>query len=191
MDQTYWENRYKNDETGWDAGAVTTPLKEYFDQLTNKDLKILIPGAGNSYEAEYLHHLGFRNVFVLDLAKQPLDNIRQRVPDFPIEHLMQGDFFNHQGTYDLIVEQTFFCALDPKERNKYVEQMSKLLTSNGKLVGVLFDTHFEGGPPFGGFADDYRNLFAPRFIFKEFSACNNSIKPRVDKELFINLVKKE
>lgn len=34
--------------------ASVAPLKVYFDQLTNKDLKILIPGGGNSHEAEYL-----------------------------------------------------------------------------------------------------------------------------------------
>ena len=49
----YWEERYQKGETGWDAGKITTPIKEYIDQLTNKNLKILIPGAGNGYEFDY------------------------------------------------------------------------------------------------------------------------------------------
>ena len=36
----YWEERYQKGETGWDAGQITTPIKEYIDQLTNKNLKI-------------------------------------------------------------------------------------------------------------------------------------------------------
>ena len=37
-----WENRYLNNDIGWDLGEVSTPLKEYFDQLENKEIKILI-----------------------------------------------------------------------------------------------------------------------------------------------------
>ena len=50
----YWINRYKEERTGWDIGYPSTPLKEYIDQLQDKNLRILIPGAGNGYEAEYL-----------------------------------------------------------------------------------------------------------------------------------------
>lgn len=191
LDQSYWEERYINNKTGWDAGAITTPLKTYFDQLTNKEIKILIPGAGNSYEAEYLHKQGFKNVTVLDIAKQPLENIRKRIPDFPTGNLIQGDFFEHQKNYDLIIEQTFFCALNPAQRNDYARKMHELLAKNGKLVGLLFDTEFEGGPPFGGCSDDYRKVFSPFFIFKVFDPSYNSIKPREGSEVFIILVKKD
>ena len=53
-DRSYWENRYVDATAVWDIGYVSPPLKEYFDQLTDKQLKILIPGGGNGYEAEYL-----------------------------------------------------------------------------------------------------------------------------------------
>ena len=53
-----WNDRYQNKDIGWDIGKISTPLKEYFDQLENKDLKIAIPGCGNAYEAEYLRALG-------------------------------------------------------------------------------------------------------------------------------------
>ena len=54
LSQSYWNNRYLENDFGWDTGSITTPLKTYIDGLTDKSLKILIPGAGNSYEAEYL-----------------------------------------------------------------------------------------------------------------------------------------
>ena len=109
--ETFWNDKYKSGATGWDIGHISTPLKVYFDQLTNKDLKILIPGGGNSYEAEYLHNQGFKNVFVADISKVPLQNLQMRLPDFPKEHLLHGDFFDLKGKYDLIVEQTFFAPL--------------------------------------------------------------------------------
>ena len=65
LNEAFWDNKYKSGKTGWDIGSISTPLKKYFDQLTNKELKILIPGGGNSYEAEYLHKLGFKNVYVV------------------------------------------------------------------------------------------------------------------------------
>lgn len=187
INESFWHNRYLQNQTGWDAGGVTTPLKEYFDQLTDRTLRILIPGAGNAWEAGYLHEKGFTNVVVLDLAQPPLDNLQKRVPDFPESHLIKGDFFNHEGIYDLIVEQTFFCALDPSLRKKYAEKMAYLLHSGGKLAGVLFDKEFEGGPPFGGCADEYREYFKPLFRFKTFETCRNSIPPRSGNELFVIL----
>ena len=56
LNSDYWENRYKTNEISWDAGTITTPLKEYIDQIEDKSIKILIPGAGNSYEFEYLFY---------------------------------------------------------------------------------------------------------------------------------------
>ncbi|HRH39216.1 MAG TPA: SAM-dependent methyltransferase, partial [Flavobacteriales bacterium] len=83
LDRTFWEARYHNAETGWDLGAPSTPLKEYLDQLTNKDTRILIPGGGRAYEAEYAHRIGFRNVFVIDLTDAPFADLLSRCPTFP------------------------------------------------------------------------------------------------------------
>ena len=65
LNTNYWSKRYQNNETAWDIGAPSTPLKEYIDQLENKNIKILIPGCGNAYEAQYLFENGFKNVFVI------------------------------------------------------------------------------------------------------------------------------
>lgn len=187
----YWNTRYKENEFGWDTGNITEPLKTYFDQLENKNLSILIPGAGNSYEAEYLFNKGFKNVTVVDFAQEPLTNIKNRVPDFPLNNLVKDDFFNHKGQYDLIVEQTFFCAIDPKLRAQYAKHMHSLLKPGGKLVGLLFDMVFEKeGPPFGGNKEEFRTYFDPYFTYKTFAPCYNSIAPRAGRELFIHLIKK-
>lgn len=191
LNSEYWNTRYIENDFGWDAGDITTPLKTYFDQLKDKSLKILIPGAGNSYEAEYLFNSGYKNIFVLDFAEAPLKNIKERCKDFPSEQLIQNDFFKHAGQYDLIIEQTFFCAIDPKLRADYAKHMHSLLKPKGKLVGLLFDTVFEKeGPPFSGSKEEYVKYFSPYFDFNIFDKCYNSIKPREGRELFINFTKK-
>ena len=191
LDEGYWDNRYRDDSSAWDVGFISTPLKEYIDQLQNRELKILIPGCGNSYEAEYLFNHGFKNIFIIDLADTPLENFAKRNPSFPKAHLLKGDFFDHKDTYDLIIEQTFFCAINPSLRGAYVDKMHQLLNPNGKLVGLLFDFEFDKeGPPFGGSKSDYIVLFTPYFELKHFKPAYNSIEPRSGKELFILCLRK-
>ena len=185
----YWNERYVSSATGWDLGDVSPPIKEYIDQLKDKSIKILIPGCGNAYEAEYLHKNGFTNVHLLDFAKAPLIEFKKRVTDFPIEHLHQDDFFKHEGKYDLILEQTLFCAIDPSLREDYVSTVNRLLVVKGKLVGLLFNCHFDGGPPFGGELKEYQKQFLAQFKNVIMEPCHNSIGPRLGKELFIRVQK--
>ena len=185
----FWELRYKNQTTGWDIGYPSIPIQTYCDQLEDRSLKILIPGAGNAYEAEYLHNAGFTHVSVLDLADAPLKALGQRVPTFPKEHLFQENFFTHSGQYDLILEQTFFCSIipSPENRKAYAQKMSDLLASNGKLVGLWFDIPLTGNlekRPFGGTKDEYLNYLTPFFKVETFEPCYNSIEPRMGSELF-------
>lgn len=188
-EQAFWSKRYEENRTGWDIGYPSTPLKEYFDQLENKALKILIPGAGNAYEAEYLWQQGFKNVHVLDISELPLKALQQRVPDFPKAQLLLGNFFEHQGQYDLIIEQTFFCSFEPTKANRtaYAKKMATLLVNGGKLVGLWFDIPLVLGVskrPFGGTKAAYLHYLAPYFESKTFADCYNSIKPRAGSELF-------
>lgn len=186
LSEKFWENKYLNNKIGWDLGRISPPLKAYFDQLDDKELKILIPGGGNSYEAEYLFNKGFKNVFVVDLSKTALDNIKKRVPSFPKKQLILGDFFQLNTTFDVVIEQTFFCALDPSLRADYASKMSDILHENGKLVGLLFNAKLnEDHPPFGGNKEEYLAYFTPYFTFNVFTKCYNSFHNRQGMELFI------
>jgi SAM-dependent methyltransferase len=191
LNKNFWDLRYQNNEIGWDIGYISTPLKKYIDQLTDKNIKILIPGGGNSYEAEYLHNLGFKNVFVVDISPTALTNLKNRVPDFPKNHLINIDFFKLNNSFDLILEQTFFCALTPKLRDNYVLKMNQLLRPNGKLVGLLFNIPLnKDRPPFGGTKKEYLSYFKTYFKIEIMELSYNSISERTNNELFIKLIKK-
>lgn len=191
LDATYWENRYQKQETGWDLKSISPPLKQIVDRLDQTypgqlDLKILIPGAGMGYEALYLFEKGYTNVYVVDIAPSPLESIAQACPNFPKNQLICGDFFDVElSDFDLVLEQTFFCALDPKWREAYAQKMHRILKKGGTLQGLLFQFPLtEQGPPFGGSIEEYLDLFEPYFKILFIETAQNSIKPRADKELF-------
>lgn len=184
MKREYWEERWNKGETGWDIGYASPPLIEYAMQLEDKNKKILIPGAGNAYEAEFLWKNGFKNIYVLDISKTAAGRFLERCPEFPKQQVIVEDFFQHNDQYDLILEQTFFCALPPSCREKYVEKVYSLLKRKGKIAGVLFNCEFEVNPPFGGSKQEYLSLFSKKFTIKTMETCRNSIKPRMGRELF-------
>jgi SAM-dependent methyltransferase len=192
LNKEYWNNRYIQQQTGWDIGSVAPPLKEYIDQLIDKNSSILIPGCGNAYEAAYLLQQGFKNVTLVDIAPAATAAVEDKLSTYINNGLqiITGDFFDLKTTYDLILEQTFFCALDPTLRSAYVEKMVSLLNPDGKLVGLLFNRHFEGGPPFGGSMLEYEELFSPQFNIQMMDTAYNSIAPRAGTELFVKMTKK-
>ena len=186
----FWENAYKTNSTGWDLGEVSPPLKKIINHLEDQELKILIPGAGNAYEAEYLFKKGFKNTHVVDVSKLALNNLKHRCPEFPHEQILNLDFFKLDMEFDLILEQTFFCAIHPSFRKDYAKQMANLLSKGKQLLGVLFNFQLsEKGPPYGGSKDEYLAYFQPYFNIDELKECKTSHPSRAGKELILKLTR--
>lgn len=189
---SFWNQRWQSGQTGWDIGQVSPPIANYINHYQSKNANILIPGCGNAYEAEYLVSQGFQNITLLDIAPEAVSRLKEKFKSTPQVKVLCGDFFQHKGEYDLIIEQTFFCAQILERREEYVRQMSTLLNKGGKLVGVLFGIDMGiSGPPFGGNLSDYQKLFQSLFQIKKMESCYNSIAPRAGTELFIHLIKKD
>ncbi|PSR02972.1 MAG: SAM-dependent methyltransferase [Bacteroidetes bacterium SW_11_45_7] len=190
LTKEFWEEKYRTENLGWDIGYPAPALVDYCLGYDDRCISILIPGAGNSYEAEYLYKEGFTHIDVLDISEQAIARFQKRVPLFPSEQLICKDFFDQDGQYDLILEQTFFCALHPSMRNQYAQHMHRLLKPGGALAGVLFDDPlYDDRPPFGGTREEYVTYFEDLFRFRHFERCYNSIPPRDGRELFIELIK--
>ena len=190
LDENYWEERWINEKTNWDIGYSSPAIDEYILQYPNKEASILIPGCGNAYEVEFLWKSGFSNITVLDISTTAVQILRDKYQDRKGFTVICEDFFNHQGKYDLIIEQTFFCALHPDFRPQYVNKMHGLLNKGGRIIGVLFNRVFEkDGPPFGGSVLEYQNLFNNDFEIQKMEECYNSIEARKGSEVFINLKK--
>lgn len=192
LDQNYWNERWEQRETGWDIGYSSPPIEDYMVQFENKNAKILIPGCGNAHEAEFLLENGFTDITILDIAPNAVAILKKKFENNPEIKVVCDDFFYHHDRYHLIIEQTFFCALNPERRTEYVKKTAELLSPKGKIMGVLFDRFFERqGPPFGGTIEEYRGLFGKEFEIKTMEKCRNSIPARMGLEAFIILEKKE
>lgn len=190
-DTTYWEERYRENNTPWDLGMVSPPLKNYIDRLTDRKLSLLIPGCGNAYEAGYLLEKGFHNITVIDVSATLTSSLQERYKGLPIE-IINASFFDHKGSYDLILEQTFFCALPPFLRKAYVNTSYELLNEDGRIAGVLFNKKFaEHEPPYIASDDEYRDLFENLFYFNEFQLCTSSAGARLGYEVSFEFQKKK
>lgn len=179
----YWAERYRARETGWDIGAANPELVGVFATYVPASATVLIPGAGRGYEAEALWRRGYERVYVCDWAEEAFVTLRRSryLPDD--DRLLVGDFFELSGEYDAILEQTFFCAIDPSARDRYVAKCAELLSPGGRWIGLLFDREFSSGPPFGGSAAEYRERFSRHFDIELLGRFGGSISPRAGNEL--------
>ena len=190
LNENFWNERYRNDQMGWDMQQVSPPIKAYIDTIDNKELKILIPGCGNAYEAMYLLDHGFKNVTLIDISSVLVSRLIRKFKDKSVQ-IIHGDFFEHKGKYNLILEQTFFCALDLSFREKYVQKCFSLLNLDGKLSGFLFNINFGANhPPFGGSKGEYQQLFETSFKILRLDICENSFPSRMGSELFFEFEKR-
>ncbi|MFN9110456.1 MAG: methyltransferase domain-containing protein [Bacteroidota bacterium] len=190
-DQLYWNTRWERGETGWDIGYAAPAITEYMLKYSDKNAAILIPGCGNAYEAEWLTGQGFTNITLLDIAPKAVEELREKFQHNTAINVLCEDFFQHDRKYDMIIEQTFFCAIPPIRRIEYVQKAASILKHSGKIIGLLFDKKFDQhGPPFGGSMSEYKSLFESFFKIQKMEHCYNSIPPRAGTELFIHLEKK-
>ncbi len=188
---SYWDERYQEDNTPWDMKAPSPPLKNYIDSIENKNAAILIPGCGNAYEAGYLLEKGFTNVTVIDLASTVTAIIKKKYKDTSLK-VITGNFFELEDSYDYILEQTFFCAIDPSLRKAYVAKCYELLKPGGKIAGVFFNKKMvDVEPPYVATTEEYIELFQKKFNINKLEPCTTSVQPRMGTELYFEFEKKD
>ncbi|MGS0747825.1 methyltransferase domain-containing protein [Halpernia sp. GG3] len=189
--QNYWEDKWQKQEIGWDIGCASPAILDYLKKVSDKNSKILIPGCGNAYEAEFLLKEGFSDISIIDISPKACEILKEKFKGNKEVKIFCGDFFQHEGEYDFMIEQTFFCAIPTIDRSKYVKKAADLLPENGKIIGLLFNRNFEQkGPPFGGSLAEYTFLFKKYFEILKMEESLKSIPERNGSELFISLKKK-
>jgi len=146
-------------------GDTSTGLETMgkLDNLAGKTA--FVPGCGRGYAVASLAQLGgCASVIGLEVsttAKAACDSYLTEVgADVAGASCEVGDFFTHQGQYDLVYDCTFLCAIPAERRLEWVAQMAKLLKpGTGELVTLIFpvkegepgdpaDGEVGNGPPF-------------------------------------------
>ena len=182
----YWQGRFMSNDTPWELGHPSVVLLEAFDELVGRGeeiggKRILSPGCGTGSDALALAERGAQ-VLAVDWSPSALAEIRVRAqrisPESGSVEVESGDFFSMMPRpVDVVAEHTFFCAIDPSARGRYVDRITAWLTSGGFLVGnffVLSDhdasilpglslTSLGEGPPFATTVAELRRLLSPAF----------------------------
>ncbi|MGD1937043.1 MAG: methyltransferase [Cyanophyceae cyanobacterium] len=190
-----WNQRYKDQDTGWDLGqpspVLAAFLPEYLKQHNflvrspNASSKAAVVGCGRGHDARFIAKLGIETVG-FDFAPLAIKEARELAARSQLTEKQlrfeQMDIFavapQWQGQFDLIIEHTCFCAINPEQRPDYVESMRSLLKPEGILVGVFFTHNRPGGPPFGTNETAVLDVFSPRFKRESWQLSDHSIGRR-------------
>ena len=187
----YWEKSYQSGDMGWDLGKPT-PIFDDWIQFQKDSLSICILGAGNGWDAINFAEIG-HDVTAVDFAKSAIDNMHTSAQNKGVQiNLIHSDIFdlcklfNH--TFDIVLEYTCFCAIDPARRMDYVKMSNKILKPDGKLVALLFPVDKDindNGPPFAVDLDSTLSLFSKYFILDTKEIPSLSIERRNGREVFV------
>ncbi|KAG5181164.1 S-adenosyl-L-methionine-dependent methyltransferase [Tribonema minus] len=171
-----WENIWaaglkKGD--AFDTGRVSPALQQLLDAQALPKGRALVPGCGRGYDAIAFGAAGY-DATGLDLSKTGIQAATALLaetepkPAGPVQFVV-GNFFEFGGDgsggrFDVILDYTFLCALDPSIRQQWAQRMAALLAPGGELVTLIFPIGkplSEGGPPFGVTLDLLTELLTP------------------------------
>src|SRR5690606_37268345 len=97
-----------------------------------------------------------------------------------------GDLFAQIGQpprFDLVVENTCFCAIEPARRDDYVTAVAESLRPGGSLVGLFYAHGTPGGPPFTTDAPELDRRIQRRHGIKALEVAQGSTLVRHKAEL--------
>ena len=177
----FWEKRFLENFTPWDAGRVPADL-ERFLATEPGGRRVLIPGCGSGYEVRAFADAG-HDVLAVDFAPAAIERARRILGPLS-DRVRLADFFEADlgRPYDLVYERAFLCSLPRALRPRYAQRASELLAPRGRIAGFFFFEEGERGPPFGLKAGELEQLLSVRFDQTEDKAVNDSIPIFAGKE---------
>jgi len=181
-----WQKHYDTDDLKWDLGQPAPPFVRLWDDKTLVPGCAIVPGCGRGHEIVFLAEKGFQ-VTGVDFAQGAVDALTRSLREKGLEaRVLHQDFFQlderHDTAYDLMLEQTFFCAIHPSQRPRYVATAARILKTGGLLAALFYETGEEGGPPFNSAEADIRRHFSEKFAIEHLQKTPHSIERRKDKE---------
>ncbi|GMH28040.1 hypothetical protein Nepgr_029883 [Nepenthes gracilis] len=161
-----WKRCWEEGLTPWDLGKPT-PILQYLHQTGSLPMgRALVPGCGSGNDVVTLA-CPERYVIGLDLSDIAIRKARELSLSSPQANycsFQKADFFTWHPfeLFDLIIDYTFFCAIEPNMRSSWASRMRDLLKLDGELVTIMFpiDDH-SGGPPYKTSVADYEDVLHP------------------------------
>ena len=184
--QKDWQSHYESNDLGWDLGQVAPPFVKLWQDKKLPLGKVLGPGCGRGHEVMFLAEKGCE-VTAVDFSQGAVTYLKNTLKEKSLDcRVLHEDFFclddSHDGIYDLVLEQTFFCAIAPRQRKDYIQKVSRVLKPEGMLVGLFYHTNKEGGPPYNTTYEDIEINFSKYFQIKQLEKTLLSAEQRKNKE---------
>ena len=195
-DPDFWEDIYKRNDIGWDLNGPTPIFEKIANKL--KPGRVIILGSGRGHDAIIFSKLNFE-VTAVDFAPSAINYLEKLCKKNNVKvNAVQSDIFSlgkyYDNYFDYIIEQTCFCAIDPKRREEYERLVFRILNSAGNLIGLWYplDKAIEdGGPPWGVSRSNLKNIFEKRWIVTKELFSELSVKKRKQREKLIIFKKKQ
>jgi SAM-dependent methyltransferase len=187
----FWDALFQRGRDGWELGRPAPPLLRWFLAHPPRGQRLLVVGAGRGNEALLLHELG-AHVTALDFSDEAVTALKARAAAGHANlTVVQQDLFTLTGgDFDLVVEHTCFCAIDPGRRDEYVAAVAAALRPGGELIGLFWDHGRPGGPPFTTTREELERRFAARFDWISDEVPRDSVAARQGQEMLIQLKKR-
>ena len=131
--------------------------------------RVLVPGCGTGHDARAWAGAGF-DVTGLDLSPSAIHLARERSAAAGLHAEFQpGNFLVDEppAPFDFIFEHTLFCAIEPAQREAYVQALLRWLKPAGQFVAVHYMIRDTEGPPFGCTQQELMERFTPHFELQQ------------------------
>lgn len=161
----FWDTRYRDGVTPWDAGRVPQMLAQWLSKEPG-GRRVLVPGCGSGYEVRAFAEHG-DDVLGIDFSETAIDAARRTLGELA-HRVRRADFFAFAGApFELVYERTFLCALPRREWPRWGARIAELVLPGGLLAGFFFFDDNERGPPFGIAQQELHALLDPVFALLE------------------------
>lgn len=144
----FWDVRYRERFTPWDAGAVPSQLRD-FVAGNPPPARVLVPGCGSGHDVRCFAEAGW-NVEGIDFSEPAIEAASGILGPYR-DRVRFADFFGNDvvGPYELVYERAFLCALPRGLWPKWSKRMAGLVPPGGRIAGFFFFEPGERrGPPF-------------------------------------------
>jgi methyl halide transferase len=151
-----WAQRYSARNTPWDLGSAHPELAARIVSgaiaPARERARAFVPGAGRGHDALALARAGFAvtAIELVEALREPLgDALGALGGELLVEDALA---YRPRVPFELFLEHTFFCALDPSQRPAWGELARRVLAPGGRLCALVFPcgkSLDEGGPPWG------------------------------------------
>ena len=191
MEPEFWQQRWREDRTGFHQSKVNSRLRHLFPTLgLAPGVEVFVPLCGKSLDMLWLHEQGYR-VFGVELSEKAVTaffdenelSYRARTSGEAVLfegtaaatgiRLLVGDFFaiapdslsGVAGFYD----RAALIAMPEHMRGAYVAQLARSLPAAcpGLMLTIDYDQSRMKGPPFAAPDSATRALLDPHFTVEE------------------------